>query len=145
MGRLSHYLETLGLHRRYGATRASRHSATKTVSVDNGNDQQHERRAVLGARQSVPPIRTDRQGRRALCRRGRGRERARTDESAQRRLCGVRSRGLGHGWRCFARARRGRRCELCRTLPSFAIMPGLAHVADRGLSVTFVFFRLLGR
>ena len=113
MGRLSHHRENLGLHRCYGAARASRDSATKTVSVDIGNSQQHQRRAALGARQGVPPIRTDRQGRSPLCRRDRGRERARTDQSAQRRLCGVRARGLGYGWRGLARARRGRRCKLC--------------------------------
>jgi len=62
MGRLLQLLPlALGPHLRHRTTRASRHPTTK-VATNHNHDQQHQRRAVFRARQSVSPIRTDQQG-----------------------------------------------------------------------------------
>jgi len=80
---------------RHRATRASCHPTKKAV-INHG--QQHQRRDAFRA-WSVSPTWTDRQGRSTLCDRGGVRERTRTGQSAQRRVCGTRAWGLGHVYR----------------------------------------------
>ena len=77
-------------------TRATYHLTTKAVNNHN-HDQQHQWRAVFRARQRVFPTWTDRQGQSTLCDHGGIRERARTDQSAQRCICGIHVWVLGHG------------------------------------------------